>query len=689
MMLLMKFDAGVCRDLDAARREWLETNGLGGFASSTITGMNTRRYHGLLVAALHPPTDRRVLLSKLDETLVLPNGERVELATNRYPNATIYPNGYKLQKSFRLDPFPIFTYRAGDIELEKSLFMPYGVNATVIRYVLRFPASTPNVVEATAASHANYTLELRPMLAFRDYHSMQHENTLALQSDELKSGTIHFKQVDGNTELFITSTAQSVSFENVWYRNFEYAEEQARGFDPLEDLLNPCVLRSEWCAGETQNELTCDVIASTKLFDESDAREIATIFETSERERRKQLEVSFFQNAPRHAFNDFAQQLHIAADAYIVKRASSKDKDLHSIIAGYHWFTDWGRDTMISLLGLVLATRQFDLARDILRAFASYMNEGLIPNRFPDYDEAPEYNTVDGTLWFFHAASEYLRRTNDEAFARDELYDKLKNSIAWHEYGTKYDIRMSNDCLLRAGRPDVQLTWMDAKVGDWVVTPRTGKPVEIQALWYNALRVTAELAWRFRDDETQKHCTELANTAQASFNAKFWNEAESCLYDCLSDDDTSDAAIRPNQIFAISLPHAILNPARAQSVITVVERELLTPYGLRSLSPRDSRYCARYEGNSLSRDGAYHQGTVWGWLIGAFITAYLKAHGRTPETLAKARTFTQDFRTHLHEAGLGHVSEIFDGDAPHTPRGCIAQAWSVAELLRCELEELI
>jgi predicted glycogen debranching enzyme len=344
---------------------------------------------------------------------------------------------------------------------------------------------------------------------------------------------------------------------------------------------------------------------------------------------------------------------------------------------------------MISLTGLAFARRRFDTAREILLAFSAHMREGVIPNRFPDRDEAPEYNNVDGTLWFVNAAGELARRhAGDIEFVREHLYPRLKEFIEWHERGTIYSIRADQDGLLSAGQDDVQLTWMDAKIGDYVVTPRAGKAVEIQALWYNALRVIEEIAARVTDDWMRNHCRALAELARASFHGLFWNEAEGCLYDYISPAGEPDAAIRPNQIFALSLPHPIITGARARSVVSTVARELLTPYGLRSLSPRDPDYRPRYEGDAYSRDTAYHQGTVWAWLIGPFVTAHLRAHGRTPESLEQARGYLRAFREHLTEAGVGQVSEIFDGDAPHTPRGCIAQAWSVAELLRCELEEL-
>jgi predicted glycogen debranching enzyme len=343
---------------------------------------------------------------------------------------------------------------------------------------------------------------------------------------------------------------------------------------------------------------------------------------------------------------------------------------------------------MIALPGLTLTTERYDTARDILTAFAEHVSQGMIPNRFPDGGGEVEYNTVDATLWFFHAVHEYLQRTGDENFVHETLYTHLRDIINWHERGTRYGIKVDADGLLRSGEAGVQLTWMDAKVGDWVVTPRTGKAVEIQALWYNALCVMSSLAVRFHDPATNTQCALLASRAAANFNQKFWHETGGYLYDVINDGGTPDPALRPNQILAASLPFSMLTPERALSVVEAVEHSLLTPYGLRSLSPNHPDYRPRYEGDSLSRDGAYHQGTVWAWLIGPFITAYLKAHNHSPEAKEQARAWLSGFRQHINEAGLGQISEIFDAEPPHTPRGCIAQAWSVAELLRCEVEEL-
>jgi glycogen debranching enzyme len=687
---MINFDAEACQNLDTAlRREWLETNNLGGFASATITGANARRYHGLLTAALCPPTGRVVLLSKLEETLIL-DGRRYELSTNIYEPSVVHPEGFRRQVNFRLDPFPVFTYQVGEARVEKTVFMPHGENATVVRYRVHAPGA------------AGASLEIRPLVAFRDYHSLQREALDIFLKAELTDNLVSLFKQDDSTQLFIAHDAGTASVEGYWYRRFEYPEESARGFDFHEDLFNPCLLI--W---QIETDATCDIIASTG---ERNAADAAT-FEASERERRQSVAAGLGKIARGKTARvetvggetsggesggvvegagggvedgDYVRSLVAAADQFLVRRGD----DLSSVIAGYHWFTDWGRDTMISLTGLAFARGQFDTAREILLAFAGHMREGVIPNRFPDSGEEPEYNNVDGTLWFVNAVGELARRTGDIEFVREHLYARLKEFIEWHERGTVYSIRVDQDGLLGAGQEDVQLTWMDAKLGDYVVTPRAGKAVEIQSLWYNALRTIEEIAARVGDDWMRNHARALAELARASFHGLFWNEADNCLYDYINPAGEPDASIRPNQIFALSLPYPIMTGARALSVVATVARELLTPYGLRSLSPGHPDYRPRYEGDSYSRDTAYHQGTVWAWLIGPFVTAHLRAHGRTPASLGQAREFLRAFREHLTEAGVGQVSEIFDGDAPHTPRGCIAQAWSVAELLRCELEEL-
>jgi predicted glycogen debranching enzyme len=617
-----------------------------------------------------------LLLSKFEETLIL-DGERFELSTNLYQPDVVHPRGFQQQVNFRLDPFPVFTYQVGAARVEKTVFMPHGENTVVVRYR----------VQATGAGVAS--LEIRPLVAFRDYHSLRREALDIFLRTELADQRVSLFKQDDHSQLLLAHNAGHASLEGDWYRNFEYTEERARGFDHTEDLFNPCLL--VW---QIEPDTTCDLIASTGEHTAGDA----AVLEERERERRRGVTAGkgtesndtasngTVSNVAESAGEDeaFVQSLVAAADQFLVRRGEG----LSSVIAGYHWFTDWGRDTMISLGGLAYARQEFDTAREILLAFASHMREGVIPNRFPDAGEEPEYNNVDGTLWFVNAVGELVRRTGDVEFVREHLYARLKEFVEWHERGTVYSIRMDEDGLLSAGQEDVQLTWMDAKIGDYVVTPRDGKAVEIQALWYNALRTIEEIAALLRDDWMRNHCRALAQLARASFHGLFWNDAGNYLFDYVDPTGEPDASIRPNQIFALSLPHPIITGIRGLAVVATVERELLTPYGLRSLSPLHLDYRPRYEGDAYARDTAYHQGTVWAWLIGPFITAYLRVHGRTPASLAQARLYLRTFREHLREAGVGQISEIFDGDAPHTPRGCIAQAWSVAELLRCELEEL-
>lgn len=659
---MIRFDEEACHNLASANtREWLETNGLGGFASSTITGTNTRRYHGLLVAATKPPVGRLVMLSKLEETLVI-EGRRYELAVNQYPGA-IHPQGYKFQTGFRLDPFPVFTYEVEGVRLEKSIFMIQGENSTVIQYEFQVPSPKSQVVE-TADSQlptANCSLELRPLIACRDYHSLKHESDAINREVHVTDGVATVQLYTDAPPLHLAHDADEIDLSGgSWYRNFEYAQERERGFDFTEDLFNPLALKFD-----LTRRARIAVIASTERRDVRDAED----YRTKELERREQLVIS-------QAGDEFARALAFAADQFIVARGEQK-----TVIAGYHWFSDWGRDTMIALPGLTLSTGRAEIARSILLEFAKHVDKGMLPNRFPDAGESPEYNTVDATLWFFEAVRALLAHTNDDEFVRANLYQTLASIIDWHVRGTRYNIRVDVDGLLASGAEGAQLTWMDAKVGDWVVTPRRGKPVEIQALWYNALCVMEGLARKFGDGARENLFNEMAARARASFNQKFWNDEAGCLYDVV-DGERLDASLRPNQIFAVSLEYTMLSTERAHQVVSTVERELLTPYGLRSLAPTDPQYIGRYEGNSASRDGAYHQGAVWAWLIGPFITAYLKAFGETSNSREKVAAWLAPFQKHLSEAGLNQVSEIFDGDAPHTPRGCIAQAWSVAELLR-------
>jgi len=476
---------------------------------------------------------------------------------------------------------------------------------------------------------------------------------------EISEKCISVKPYNDLPELFFAHNAEKIETTGFWYRNFEYAIEKERGFDFREDLFQPFALNFDL-------EDSATVIISTEKQDFAEVQN----FEKAEIERRKNL----IKNAK--AKTDFAKQLVLAADQFIVSRGAGK-----TVIAGYHWFSDWGRDTMIALNGLTLATNRTEIARNILLEFSNHLSMGMLPNRFPDSNEEAEYNTIDATLWYFEAIRAFAEKTGDYDFIRDHLYEKLVNVIIWHLEGTRYQIHVDTDGLLYAGESGVQLTWMDAKIGDLVITPRTGKAVEIQALWYNALKIMADFAERFGDAEDQKKYNSIAELAKQSFNAVFWNETEQCLFDVVQN-GKRDASVRPNQIFAVSLPYSMLSIGHAQKIVEKVENELLTPVGLRSLSPKDKDYCPIYIGSPFERDSAYHQGTVWGWLIGAFIDAYRKVYPNGNKTEKRIKKILSGFESHLSEAGIGQISEIFDADAPHLPRGCMAQAWSVAEVLR-------
>jgi len=654
---MIRFGQDVCGNLEAAlRREWLETNGLGGFASSTINGINTRRYHGLLVAATKPPVGRFVLLSKLEETLLV--GDRsFDLSANRYPGV-VHPQGFRYLKQFRLDPFPVFTFEVEGLEIEKTVFMVQGESTTVIQYEIKDRGTfLPDRI----------ALEIRPLIAFRDYHSTTHENGSLNSKVEVLAGVASVTPYAGLPTLYLAHDAKQLEEGGGWYRNFEYDAERERGLDFVEDLFNPLVLHFDLSSSRKAT-----VIASTNPRNAANAAQ----YRQSETSRRR----ANVMRAPRE--DEFVKTLTAATDQFIVERGGQK-----TVIAGYHWFSDWGRDTMIALPGLTLPTNRYDVARSILRTFAQHVDRGMLPNRFPDAGETPEYNTVDATLWFFEAVRAYLAYTGDLDFVGNDLYSVLTDIVSWHVRGTRFGIKVDPSGLLSSGERGVQLTWMDAKVGDWVVTPRRGKPVEIQALWYNALCIMEDLAQHLDDEPARKRYGGMATLTKRSFNRLLWNEKDNYLYDVVNG-GPPDASIRPNQIFAVSLPYTMLSPEKAGLVVRTVQQYLLTSYGLRSLAPNDPQYRGRYTGDPVSRDGAYHQGTVWPWLMGPFITAYIKVNRNSELARRQAETWLGAFKEHLSHAGLGHISEVCGGDAPHQPGGCIAQAWSVAELLRATVEDV-
>ena len=644
---MIEFENSTLRDFGwASKQEWLETNGIGGFASGSLTGANSRRYHGILTAATDPPLGRLTLVSKVEETVII-DGQEFELSANQYPR-NIHPRGFEFLVSFRLDPFPIWTYDLGKIEIEKRVFMVYGRNVTIVSYRAK---------AKTRGKRPVVLMTVRPMLSFVDYHHLQHERQDLNRDYDTSNGQIGIQPFDGMPRLHVSHNGTGVQPTGHWYRNFEYAIEKERGFDFHEDLFQPF-------------EISFDLrSAASVVFSIDDGVTAGDVpdLERAEIKRRKEL----IKRAK--AKTEFQKRLVLAADQFVVKRG-----DGHTVIAGYPWFSDWGRDTMIALPGLTLSTGRPEIARGILLEFADSASEGMLPNRFPDAGDVPEYNTVDATLWYFEAIRAYLEVTGDLAFVKEYLYPTLAEILAWHLRGTRFNIHVDTDGLLYAGSPDVQLTWMDAKIGDLVITPRTGKPVEIQALWYNALCIMADLAERFGDGEDRSRYIALADLAKRSFNAVFWNEEEQCLFDVV-ENGTRDGSVRPNQVFAASLHHSMLDDERAKKVVDKVEAELLTPVGLKSLSKKDPKYIPVYVGSPFDRDSAYHQGTVWAWLIGGFVDAYCRVY---PQGQERVREMLSGFERHLFEAGVGQISEIFDAEPPHAPRGCPAQAWSIAEVLR-------
>jgi predicted glycogen debranching enzyme len=636
----------VCIDpAQSASLEWLETNGTGSFASGTVSGIHTRRYHGLLTAALHPPVGRTVLVSKLEETLETDN-QIFELSANQYPGA-VAPQGFLRLAAFRLDPYPVWLYRCGKTEVEKRVLMIHGEDTVLVEYTLR-----GNIESAK--------LRVRPLIAFREYHSLTRANGGINPNFTFEAGVISLQPYADLPRLYFATNAASCAATAHWYHNFQYAEESRRGLDFEEDLFQPFELHFP------EGAQTAAIALSLRRVHPAEIASLRNL----ESARRESLRAQ----APSH--DTLIADLTEAADQFLVARNGG-----HTVIAGYPWFADWGRDTMIALPGLTLSTGRHEAAQQILSEFARAMNQGMLPNRFPDFGEAPEYNTVDATLWMFEAVRAYLAHTGDTLFVRGEIYPKLVEAVECHLRGTRYGIQAGDDGLLNAGEPGVQLTWMDAKIDDWVVTPRHGKPVEIQALWYNALCVLESLARKFGDPQRADFLKDFALHAAHHFRKQFWNPDGGCLCDVVTPNGP-DASIRPNMIFAASLHHSMLSKPQMRAVVNTVREHLLTPLGLRSLSPSDPAYRPRYEGGVWERDSAYHQGTIWPWLIGPYFQALRKVEPASNEPAE----WLANFARHLRTAGLGQVYEVASADAPHTPGGCPAQAWSVAEILRAALE---
>ncbi|PKM82115.1 MAG: glycogen debranching protein, partial [Firmicutes bacterium HGW-Firmicutes-13] len=567
-----------------------------------------------------------------------------------------YQKGYEYLHEFRYDPLPTFVYQVEDILIEKRIFMVYGENTTIIRYRIESPGRP-------------YKFRLFPLVNYRDYHWINHSSNGPF-IQEIEDNTISLLNYTEMDPFYLSCSEGSFTpFENTWYERMEYIQEIWRGESSVEFHYMPGVWEIK---GYEPKEFAVIATMETRKHDPQE-----------EYEKQVKRIDELIEKAGSHDY--FVNQLVLAADSFIVQRKSTNSK---TIIAGYHWFVDWGRDTMISLPGLTLVTKRFEEAREILKTFASYCQEGLIPNTFPDKGgDIPSYNTVDASLWYFHAAARYLEYTGDIDFIKKEIYPVLSQIIDYYQHGTKYNIRMYPDGLIFAGSPDTQLTWMDAKVDGWVVTSRHGKAVEINALWYNALRIMENLAVEF-GDKREESFRRFADLVKKNFHEDFWNTNKEYLYDVVSSSGRDDS-LRPNQILAVSLPYSLLSPEEEKKVVVKIFQELFTPYGLRTLSPSHPDYKGRYEGNRWQRDAAYHQGTVWSWLLGPFISAYLKVHQNSEKSRYVAREILAPFRRYLFEHGVGTVNEIFDGDFPHHFRGCIAQAWGVAEVLRCYVEDVL
>ena len=638
------------------RTEWLEADGLGGFASGTTAGPRTRRYHALLLAARTPPTGRMVLVNGLDAWVNGGEGDASDsepeyLSRQRYTPGVLAPERPAEIASLRSEPWPGWTFRLRNgARIEQELFVVRGMPLVAVRWRLLDPPGP-------------LTLSVRPFLSGRDYHALHHANP-AFQFTHVADGErLWWTPYDGVPSVGVLHNGEYEPAPE-WYRGFLYSEERERGLDCEEDLASPGVFRWRLDRGEAVLILaTADALPSR-----GSAAPTFNRFRLDEEARRRRR----------------GDTLRRSADAYLVQRGPGR-----TIVAGYPWFTDWGRDTFIAMRGLVIATGRLLEARSILLEWAGAVSEGMLPNRFADRGDAPEFNSVDASLWYIVAVHDYLAALKDSGnILGREDYRALANAVCaiieGYARGTRYGIRLDGDGLLAAGEPGVQLTWMDAKVGDWVVTPRIGKPVEVQALWLNALRIAETFTTQYRP---------MLRLGLRSFHARFWNATDGWLHDVVDVDHRPgavDPTLRPNQVLALGgLPYPVADPSITRRVVDTVEARLWTPLGLRTLAPDDPRYVPRYEGDVRARDGGYHQGTAWPWLLGPFVEAWVRARGGAVTVRRQARRrFLQPLLAHLGQAGLGHVSEIVDAEPPHTPRGCPFQAWSLGEALRLDLRVL-
>ncbi|HEX7419785.1 MAG TPA: amylo-alpha-1,6-glucosidase [Thermoanaerobaculia bacterium] len=647
-------------------REWLVTNGLGGYASGTIGGHASRRFHGNLIAALPAPLGRFMMLNHLEERIQKPDGSQLKLSGDEHGGGKeiAWPDPDFLDEFVLECGLPVWRYVKDGIRIEKRVAMPHLQNTTYIVYRL-------------LEGPADLTLRLRPSLKFRPHEGLVNEDLSRTWSVKTTGREVEISDGRDLAPLRLIMLGDARLTEDpALLPHVIYRVERSRGYEHEGPLWSPGSIDIR-----LQRDQPVGLIASVEPWDIVRAMTVDECFAAEAERRRKLLEI-----AGRSNQNNCTAQLILAADQFLIRpstraadaaRLAAAGDEPHTIIAGYHWFTDWGRDTMISLEGLTLTTRRKREAGSILRTFASYIRDGLIPNMFPEGDSGGLYHTADATMWFFHAVNRYVDSTGDRETLR-MLLPKMIDIIDHHVQGTHFNIHVDpSDGLLAQGADGYQLTWMDAKVDGWVVTPRRGKAVEINALYYNALRVLQQYLTEEGDEKNARRMDELATRARTSFNARFWNEQRQCLLDVV---DPDDPAVRPNQIFAVSLPNPVLDESRWRAVLDRVHKDLLTPVGLRSLSPDHPDYKARYDGDLRARDAAYHQGTVWAWLIGPFVDAWLRVN---PHDRDGARALLDGFEKELAASCIGTISEVFDATPPYHARGCVAQAWSVAEVLRC------
>lgn len=682
-----------------AKREWALTNGIGGYAGGCVLGSLGRTHQGYLIASLHPPVERYLVFSKTNEKLccgdtvynlecaqhagkemnmtlvssedipdVYKDPDTVSVASDFIPREPIYTEGQKYLTAFDYDGTVCYTYQAGNITLKKHISLVQGKNTVAVAY---------HITNTGKASE----LFITPLMNYREHNGSSTKKTLLFNKFLLKEDTGFLLIPEENPEveiLLMASEGEVLPSENLYDEDLQFATEVENEVPGLDTCYTPYEIKIVIPENSTKEvSLLCHVgddwelnVTSHTAFD---------ILEANQKYIEKLIQTA-------NCKDDFSEALTVAANQFLSYRKST---GLTTVLAGLPWFTDWGRDTMIAFTGLVLSTGRYQKAEEILLTFAQYVDHGMVPNMFPDNGQEPLYNTVDASLWYFYAVYKYLEYNNTQegyAFIQEKIYPSLKEIIAAYKKGTLFSIYMEEDGLIHAGSGTDQVTWMDVRVGDWVVTPRHGKPVEINALWYNALMVMDHLAKAFHE-ETPDYLL-LAEKVKISFCNKFWNQTDACLYDVI-DGDERDASIRPNQIYAVALPYTMLDEAKAKSVVDVVNEKLFVGVGLRSLDPAHKDYHPIYIGSLPKRDAAYHQGTAWGFIVGAFITAYTKVYGASKETAQKTFEMLAPMKSHLYNNCVGSICEIFDGDAPHHGRGCYAQAWSVGETLRCYKEDIL